>query len=961
MEYDAHSNVQQQTDENLGQNFQTYDAGNDQLGAQYSLDDFEPLTETNHESVANTHYPEPYSGLLELVDSSSAVSAATAVQRLETPPFVEEPIESLSTKIIPETKHDVSDQRKITEVRQKEVGRKIEQQKSTDKTLDVKREPSHVVRGTRKWTKDTLYTNTRSSTRLSMVNEHKVPSTMQIANRTRRGTNATNRTGVSKRTSFYPSFRTALDFQRPRRTHPHLRQLVLGKTRAIRKSPPIIFASRSITESGKFQDIVKLTNLVDEQKALNEALVNENKTLKIINQRQERAIKKMDKDVTEIPQIIHTFNEQLRVLKNDKRLGSERIQQLERSSQVLLEENLSLKDKLNRATGILRSKNLDDNDKLQETIQSLTLTIAEKDHTIQELKKSLNYAKGERNVELRDSRNRAAKIAKESEDLRLQNERLSTKLRERDRTIAALTVQLGVQHHRHQALHRDDPLDQDEMSENISIGGGGHLTHSRGTSYQSIESKASKMSKTVRAHAAEAPLKKDPIVRTEQKKNEIFEEVQKQRMDPVDEAAEAQGSESITGVEGEVHHTIQKPFVQRVLEPPSGGHVRRASVEDSQTVRKREHLELIATADLPKSESIEGEGSGVSLETIDSAQSPSLTEKKDPEHSIPFSGTGFHKPNLFAKPALSSSQTENLTSTSTSTFTRPIFAANIKPAGLSAMAAMGSLPPALGSTARLLSANAMSLESIAEDFREDRNMEPRRAPSRSRGASTGTSKSVPSLAVDRDANISNISALEAPSISGNEASEGADTQDKILQPEHKLNFLNTGFNRPTLASTFADSQISSTKPTHKLDFLQQKEGDVTSVAAVDKTKTSAEIGSVAEKDVKGGDLNYTPSFGASENENIKVGRRGLQNGLSVSEDGLNSKTAGKRGSLGNLTRSAIPKPTTPKTKTGSTPPWLKKSNKKISPKETNGQGKNNGESEDRYADDEFDVEEVIAA
>ncbi|KAI8801537.1 hypothetical protein BJ742DRAFT_744453 [Cladochytrium replicatum] len=51
--------------------------------------------------------------------------------------------------------------------------------------------------------------------------------------------------------------------------------------------------------------------------------------------------------------------------------------------------------------------------------------------------------------------------------------------------------------------------------------------------------------------------------------------------------------------------------------------------------------------------------------------------------------------------------------------------------------------------------------------------------------------------------------------------------------------------------------------------------------------------------------------------------------------------------MGFLKLAQIPKPTTPKSKTASTPPWLRESNKKISPKQTSQQPRKNIESEGR--------------
>ncbi|KAJ1567833.1 hypothetical protein HK096_008514 [Nowakowskiella sp. JEL0078] len=96
---------------------------------------------------------------------------------------------------------------------------------------------------------------------------------------------------------------------------------------------------------------------------------------------------------------------------------------------------------------ILRSRNIEDNDKLQETIAAQNSNLDKKVQVIADLKKHIGFTNSERNMEIRDFRQKLQKITKENDELKETNEKLLEKLRERDKNISALQIQFGVQAH----------------------------------------------------------------------------------------------------------------------------------------------------------------------------------------------------------------------------------------------------------------------------------------------------------------------------------------------------------------------------------------------------------------------------------------------------------------------------------------------------------------------------------
>ncbi|KAI8845415.1 hypothetical protein BC829DRAFT_419581 [Chytridium lagenaria] len=103
-------------------------------------------------------------------------------------------------------------------------------------------------------------------------------------------------------------------------------------------------------------ELARLTQLVDTQKLKNSELERENKTLKIVNRRQELAIQKMDKDNADMPRIVQQLSEELRGLRIAHSHCSAKIANADRSSQMHIEENLRLHDQLQKLTAQLRAK-----------------------------------------------------------------------------------------------------------------------------------------------------------------------------------------------------------------------------------------------------------------------------------------------------------------------------------------------------------------------------------------------------------------------------------------------------------------------------------------------------------------------------------------------------------------------------------------------------------------------------
>lgn len=74
-------------------------------------------------------------------------------------------------------------------------------------------------------------------------------------------------------------------------------------------------ANLALVTKASIEELGRLTKVIDEQKALLFRYEDEIRTLKIVNMRQDKAIKKMDRDNGAVPKLIHSLNEELRIVK----------------------------------------------------------------------------------------------------------------------------------------------------------------------------------------------------------------------------------------------------------------------------------------------------------------------------------------------------------------------------------------------------------------------------------------------------------------------------------------------------------------------------------------------------------------------------------------------------------------------------------------------------------------------
>ncbi|KAJ3286086.1 Lebercilin [Borealophlyctis nickersoniae] len=218
-----------------------------------------------------------------------------------------------------------------------------------------------------------------------------------------------------------------------------------------------------------FEEMDRLIHIIDEQKLKIQELMEERKTLKIITQRQEKAIQRMDKDQGDLPRMVRTLTEEVRGLKIERERTRDRLAAAERSSQTQLDENIRLQTLVNQMSATLRHKGLERSEKLAETVEKLKAVVEKKNEIISDLERTIKHSQGAKSGELREARARNFKLAAEVDLLREEKNALMQKLQDRERTISALSIYSHANIRRRQLTAQSEDSDADTRISRQSV------------------------------------------------------------------------------------------------------------------------------------------------------------------------------------------------------------------------------------------------------------------------------------------------------------------------------------------------------------------------------------------------------------------------------------------------------------------------------------------------------------
>ncbi|TPX61417.1 hypothetical protein SpCBS45565_g07264 [Spizellomyces sp. 'palustris'] len=196
----------------------------------------------------------------------------------------------------------------------------------------------------------------------------------------------------------------------------------------------------SLAAAANFDEIARLVRIIDEQKVQIAKLCEERRTMKIVTQRQDKAIQQMGKEQGELPALVRSLNDELRVLKTERQRDKERLGHIERNAQAQVAENVRLHTLVHTMQAMIKNRKLENSNKLKDEVERLRKDVVTRDHTIAELEKTLKHTQGAKSGDLREANKKIVLLQTELEELREKYQTNVHKLQDRERENAALSI-----------------------------------------------------------------------------------------------------------------------------------------------------------------------------------------------------------------------------------------------------------------------------------------------------------------------------------------------------------------------------------------------------------------------------------------------------------------------------------------------------------------------------------------
>ncbi|XP_076373010.1 uncharacterized protein LOC143257868 [Tachypleus tridentatus] len=166
----------------------------------------------------------------------------------------------------------------------------------------------------------------------------------------------------------------------------------------------------------------------------------ENRFLKRLQLKQERELARLQSTKGELPEMLQSHSEEVRVLKKLLNKAKEKIKDQENKIKVKDDQLNKFKDDTNKLRKLASNRNLLERDKLREQVESLELEIRYRDTSIQDLTKKLNLANKNHKHELAAEVNRCKELKSQVSQLQDESEKLQASLKEKERELHRMNI-----------------------------------------------------------------------------------------------------------------------------------------------------------------------------------------------------------------------------------------------------------------------------------------------------------------------------------------------------------------------------------------------------------------------------------------------------------------------------------------------------------------------------------------
>lgn len=200
----------------------------------------------------------------------------------------------------------------------------------------------------------------------------------------------------------------------------------------LRKDPDIV-TKRVL--SARLLKITELQNEVSELQVKLAQLLKENKALKSLQYRQEKALSKFEDAENEISQLIHRHNGEITALKERLRKSQEKERMAEKRVKDTEGELFRTKFSLQKLKKISEARHLPERDDLAKKLVSAELKLDNTERKIKELSKNLELSTNSFQRQLLAERKRAFEAHDENKILQKELQRLHHKLKEKEKEL----------------------------------------------------------------------------------------------------------------------------------------------------------------------------------------------------------------------------------------------------------------------------------------------------------------------------------------------------------------------------------------------------------------------------------------------------------------------------------------------------------------------------------------------
>ncbi|XP_005299666.2 lebercilin isoform X2 [Chrysemys picta bellii] len=192
--------------------------------------------------------------------------------------------------------------------------------------------------------------------------------------------------------------------------------------------------------SARLLKINELRNEVTELHIKLDELQKENRALKRLQYRQEKALNKFEDTENEISQLLARHNNEIRILRERLRKSQERERTTERRLKESEDELYRTKNSLQKLKKLSEDKHLAERDELAKKLASAENRLEESEKRIKDLEKNLELNNSSFQRQLQSAKKKVHEAQEENKSLQEELQQLNQKLKEKERELDAKNI-----------------------------------------------------------------------------------------------------------------------------------------------------------------------------------------------------------------------------------------------------------------------------------------------------------------------------------------------------------------------------------------------------------------------------------------------------------------------------------------------------------------------------------------